>query len=89
MRMMSVPRRLVGMGIACETVSGVFIKSSGRLSRDAGMVSIRKCFTFGSEGLQQVVAAEMDHKKEFVIVGGSFVVGSDVEGAYKARREAV
>ena len=30
-----------------------------------------------------MVVAEMDHKKEFVIVGGSFVVGSDVKGRTK------
>ena len=52
-------------------------------SCDAGMVSVRKCFTFGSEVLQQVVVAEMDHKKEFAIVGGSFVVGSDMKGRTK------
>ncbi|CAE7437407.1 unnamed protein product [Symbiodinium sp. CCMP2592] len=49
-------------------------------SCDAGEVNVKKTFTFGDEVLAQVLHAEMDHKQQFVVVGGSFVVDGMLDG---------
>ena len=49
-------------------------------SCDAGEVNVKKTFTFGDDALAKLLHDTMDHKKQFVVVGGSFVVDEVLDG---------
>ena len=57
-------------------------------SCDAGEVNVKKTFTFGDDALEKLLHDSMEHKTQFVVVGGSFVVDGGWRAALNSRLNA-